>query len=372
MSHHSHRSGRVLLTGATGQVGKGVLLELVRQHRPVTVMLRRPEVQLSSLLTWLSGQGETQPDVQAVAGDLLEPHLGWSEGEPDRRPAWSDDIGAVVHCAAMWGWGLAPDLAEQANVQAPLNLWRQSAQWPRMRRFVMVVGYMSQHRPHMAELGLDLDLRPAAQHVDWDRVRQRSGAYEASKLRAYWLMREESLRLLRPLTVIHPATVVGDEALPEVPTTSAIAQLLAQLAAGQMPLVPGSRDHRVPMVSVGYVARYVAALLEAPEEMGCSEHLLLDPATPDLLSVTRVLAAELQVRGPWGRVPLNWVKSLATWPALARLLGLEPESLAFIVKGAFDVSREAEWAQGRGLSHPDWMQSLRHTAAAWRRVGSQV
>lgn len=372
MSDLSFSSGRVLLTGATGQVGRRMLLEWVRQRRPVTVMLRRPEDQLPSLLAWLAQQGAPQPNVQAIQGDLLAPQLGWGSAADTQEavPAWATDIVAVVHAAAVWGWQLDPQQAEQANVQASLALWRRTAQWPQMRRFVMVVGYMSQHRAHMAELGLDLGQRPAAQAVDWARVARLSGAYEASKLRAYWLMREESLKLNRPLTVIHPATVMGDDDSPEVPATSAIGQLLAQLTAGQMPLVPGSCEHRVPLVSVGYVARYVAALVESPSEAGVDEHLLLDPATPDLLSVTRVLAQGLRVRAPLGRVPLPWVRAVSTWPVVARVMGLEPESLAFIVKGAFDVSRETSWARGRGLSHPDVMQSLSHTAAAWRRSGA--
>lgn len=368
MSTHSHSSGRVLLTGATGQVGRGVLLELVRQRRPVTVMLRRPESQMPSLLNWLSERGAAQPDVQAVEGDLLLPHMGWGDVLADVAPSWADDVVAVVHCAAAWGWRLDPQQAEQANVQASLALWREMARWPRMGRFVMVVGYMSQHGPHMSDLGLDLAVRPSAHQVDWSRVQQRSGVYEASKLRAYWLMREESLRESRALTVIHPATLIGDEALPEVPSTSAIGQLLSQLAAGQMPLVPGSSEHRVPLVSVGYVARYVAALLSERNDVGFTEHLLLDPATPDLLRVMRALASALKVPAPRGRVPLPWVKAVTAWPTLARLMGLERESLGFIVKGAFDVSREAAWAQARGVAHPDVMQSLSHTAAAWRRV----
>ncbi|HET6788503.1 MAG TPA: hypothetical protein VFH49_11110, partial [Aquabacterium sp.] len=266
------------------------------------------------------------------------------------------------------GWGLDPHQAEQANVQAPLALWRQASQWPQMRRFVMPVGYMSQHRPHMAALGLDLLQRPAAQDVDWARVVRMTGVYEASKLRVYWLMREEAMRHPRPLTVIHPATVIGDEDLPEVPASSAIGQLLSQLASGAMPLVPGSRLHRVPLVSASYVAAYVEALVAAAPETAFSEHLLLDPQTPDLLSVTRILADGLQVRAPIGRVPLSWVRAASSWRPLAQVIGLEPESLGFIVKGAFDVSREVAWAEGRGLSHPDVMQSLSHTAAAWRRA----
>lgn len=370
MSISPSQSGRVLLTGATGQVGRRVLLELVRQGRPVSVMLRKPTQQLQPLLAWLAAQGVAQCDVQAIGGNLLAPNMGWgADGAIGPTvPEWAAHIVAVVHMAAVWGWRLDAQEAEQANVQASLDLWRQAAQWPQMRRFVMTAGYMSQHRPHMAQLGLDLVQRPAAQDVDWARVVRLSGPYEASKLRAYWLMREEALRLNRPLTVIHPATVMGDEDLPDVPVSSAIGQLLAQVKAGQMPLVPGSRRHRVPLVSVGYVAKYVAALVATPGEAGFSEHLLLDPSTPDLLSVTRALADGLQVRRPWARVPLPWVRVVSTWPVLARALGLEPESLNFIVEGAFDVNREAAWARGWGLSHPDVMQSLSHTAAAWRRA----
>ena len=74
----------------------------------------------------------------------------------------------------------------------------------------MPIGYMSQHKPHMTTLGLDLTNRPAAADVDWAQVIANTGPYEASKLKAYWVMREEAKAVGRPVTFIHPATVLGD------------------------------------------------------------------------------------------------------------------------------------------------------------------
>jgi nucleoside-diphosphate-sugar epimerase len=280
--------------------------------------------------------------------------------------AWTQDIESVVHMAALWGWKLDPDEAEQANVQAPLSLWQQAWTWPRMTQFVMPIGYMSQHQPHMKALGLDLALRPAVAEVDWSRVAAKTGVYEASKLRSYWLMREEALRMGCPVSFIHPATVLGDMASPEVPESSAVAQLLSQLAQGKSPLVPGGRHHRVPLVSAGYVSAYVVALLARPSTESVTEHLLLDSRTPDLLTTMRTLAQAQGVRSPYGRVPLPWVRCLAKVGPLARTMGLEPESLPFIIEGTFDVNKEDAQAALWGVDHPDLNHLLRRTGEAWR------
>ena len=280
--------------------------------------------------------------------------------------AWTQHIESVVHAAALWGWKLDPHQADQANVQAPLNLWRQAFTWPRMRQFIMPIGYMSQHKPHMTALGLDLMDRPAAADVDWAQVAANTGPYEASKLKAYWWMREEAKAVGRPVTFIHPATVLGDMASPEVPETSAVAQLLQQLAQGRSPLVPGSRRHRVPLVSAAYLSSYVCSLLVGPVTTGISEHLLMDTDTPDLLKTMQILAAGQGVQAPFGRVPLAWVRCLAKVAPLARALGVDSESLPFIVEGAFDVTQENAHAVRWGIEHPDLKRLLHRTGEVWR------
>lgn len=358
-------TGRVLLTGATGQIGRRLLLALVQRGRAVTLVLRRPLAQEADLRAWLVAKGVANADIVSVAGDMSAPNWGWLHEPPDRM-AWTQDIESVVHMAALWGWKLDPDEAEQANVQAPLSLWQQAWTWPRMTQFVMPIGYMSQHQPHMKALGLDLALRPAVAEVDWSRVAAKTGVYEASKLRSYWLMREEALRMGCPVSFIHPATVLGDMASPEVPESSAVAQLLSQLAQGKSPLVPGGRHHRVPLVSAGYVSAYVVALLARPSTESVTEHLLLDSRTPDLLTTMRTLAQAQGVRSPYGRVPLPWVRCLAKVGPLARTMGLEPESLPFIIEGTFDVNKEDAQAALWGVDHPDLNHLLRRTGEAWR------
>ena len=364
MAEIPKETGRVLLTGATGQIGRRMLLALTQQGYAVTLVLRRPQAQELELRAWLRSKGVAQPDVASVYGDLLLPDWGWQTNSREQM-AWTQQITAVIHFAAIWGWRLDAAQAEKANVQAPLNLWRQASAWPRMTRFVMTIGYMSQHAPHMDTLGLSLNHRTPTAKVDWPQVVDRTGVYEASKLRAYWLMREEAMDAGRSITFIHPATVLGDLTSPEVPDTSAVAQMLQQLAQGKSPLVPGSRRHRVPFVSAGYVSAYVAALVAHPSTDLVSEHLLLDPDTPDLLSAMRLLAKGQGSTPPFGRVPLSWVRVLSKLGPLANAMGLEPESLAFIVEGLFDVNREAGLAAGWGVQHPDLKHLLRRTGEAW-------
>ena len=73
MAEIPKESGRVLLTGATGQIGRRMLLALTQQGYAVTLVLRRPQAQELELRAWLHSKGVAHPDVASVYGDLLLP-----------------------------------------------------------------------------------------------------------------------------------------------------------------------------------------------------------------------------------------------------------------------------------------------------------
>ena len=115
----------VLITGASGFVGRALVAQLARTGRPVRVALRR---------TVLAGAPEFAPSVQAVQVGELAPATDW-------RTAL-EGVGGIVHCAArvhVMHETAGDPLAEfrRVNVGGTLQLARQAAA-AGVRRFVFI------------------------------------------------------------------------------------------------------------------------------------------------------------------------------------------------------------------------------------------
>jgi dihydroflavonol-4-reductase len=358
MDHHLSLSTKpvLLLTGATGQIGRLVLRAWLEAGHQVVLTLRDPARQWPALEGWLQRQGVATAQVSCVMTDFAMPDLGWN----DRALAELKRVTCVAHWAAMWGWSLPWREAEAVNVQGSLRLYEwaqgQGIQGP----FIGVCGFKSQIPGSLSQLGL---LGP---NVDWANAAGRLGAYEVSKVCAYQHLKVAAERAQGlPVTWVHPATVIGDEWVADVPAQSAMAGILGAIHGGRMRLVPGTSAHRVPWVTGWYVARYVVALLTASKPLP-SEHLLLDPASPSLRASVDVLAQAMRGPRPLGHVPKSWLAAALKLPRVAQLMGASAESLGFIVKEAPDSSASVRWGEAQGISHPDVMGALAVTAQCWR------
>lgn len=351
---------RILLTGATGQIGRWVLHELAgRPGLALTLALRHPARQLPALQAWLAERGvrPAQP-LQALAFDLDRP-----EEAAALVAAAQPDV--AVHLAARFAWGLPARAAHRANVQASVALLQAVARRPGAR-FIHVSGFMLQHRAHLRRLGLGDDFQ-ARGPGGWPAVYRRAGGYEASKLQAHAEMTHAARERGQPLVVLHPATVAGHSAHGELPEHAALHALCAQLIAGRLAAIPGGAAYRLPLVAVDHVACFTAAVVQ-DEAMQGGDFLLMDPASPSLPELVATLAKALGRPVPRLTLPMPLLRALLRLPGVAARAGTHPESLDFLVREvAFDTSAADNLAQRWGLSHPPLASVLRRTADHVRR-----
>jgi len=355
--HHSSSTHPVLLlTGATGQIGRLVLRAWLEAGHEVVLTLRDPDRQWPELKRWLQSQGAPTAHVTCVSTDFGKPDLGWDA----RALVQLARVTCVAHWAAMWGWRLPWREAEAVNVNGTLRLYAWASSQGIKGPFIGVCGFKSQIPGSLAELGM---LGP---DVDWADAARRLGSYEASKICAYQSLKAAQARANGlPVTWVHPATVIGDEWVAEVPPQSAMVGILQAIRGGRMRLVPGSPEHMVPWVTGRYVAQYVVALLAAQEPV-TSEHVLLDPASPSLRASVEVLARAMRGPRPLGHVPKSWLAWALKWPWISRHMGASAESLGFIVKAPPDAAASVRWGESHGVRHPDVRASLAETARCWR------
>jgi nucleoside-diphosphate-sugar epimerase len=345
----------LLLTGATGQIGRRILLEWLKKGYAVVVTLRAPSQQWPALRSWLHQAGASTENATCVQTDFAIKGFGWDA----QAHQLLGTVTCVVHLAAMWGWNLCWDDAERVNVKGTLNLHQWAVQKEIPGPFISACGFKSQIPGNLEKLGV------LGAQVDWVKLAKEHGAYEISKVKAYVLLHPDSAHThTLPVTWIHPAAVIADNSIPEVPDHAAIAGILGNIHKGHMRFVPGTPAHKVPWVTGNYVANYTVALALAGSPQR-QDHLLLDPSSPSLMQSVTIMARAIGASKPWGHASLPLFNRLLKIPLVAKIMNASSESLGFIVKAAPSSRESIEWGERHGVFHPDIIPALETTARYW-------
>ncbi|GAA3382292.1 alpha/beta fold hydrolase [Cryptosporangium minutisporangium] len=330
-----------MVFGATGFIGRWLLLELLGQGRVVAAAVRGGAGSAARLRDWLREHGADDGALTTIDTDLSRERLA--------RAADEEILGSVrdvFNVAGRYQFGMAPDEARRANVDGALNVLGWGAGLPRLRRLVHLSGY----RVSVPEARY-----PWSANESRERYR-RLGAYEASKVEADAALRVVAAREAVPLTLVNPSTVVGHSVTGEAEQYIGLATTVRDLWNGGLPALAGSRRTFVPVVTVDYLARFMAAV-PLHDEGPLTAHWVLDGATPDFPDLVAELVTHLGVSAPRRIVPVGLVRRLPK--ALTRV---EPETLSFLSEDRYDTASADRIAAAAGLSQPPVGDVLRRWA----------
>jgi len=235
--------GDVLLTGATGFVGRELLARfLERDEGHVHALVRaRDDREAAARL----GRHER---LSAWAADIERPGLGLDARRLDEL---AERVSTVVHCAASVSFSLGLDRSRAVNVDGTGRMVdfaeRCASRGDGLDRFSYVsTAYVAgAHRGRFAED--DLDVRQSFRNP-----------YEQSKFEAERMVRERTADL--PAQVLRPSIVVGDSRTGWTSSFNVLYPPLRAFAHGAMPALPARRDAPVDVVPVDYVADSVHEL----------------------------------------------------------------------------------------------------------------
>jgi thioester reductase-like protein len=231
--------GAVLLTGATGFVGREVLSRfLARGDRHVFALVRAPSDDEAA------GRLPDDPCLTAVAGDIEQSGLGLS-GETRER--LRRDVTNVVHCAASVSFDLPLEESRSVNVEGTRRVLDFARGCPRLERLSYVsTAYVAGEPGRLFR-------------EDELAVGQRfRNPYERSKFEAELALRREGRDL--PLQILRPSIVVGDSTTGRTTSFNVLYGPLKAFARGKVPAIPARRDAPVDIVPVDYVADRVHEL----------------------------------------------------------------------------------------------------------------
>jgi thioester reductase-like protein len=232
--------GAVLLTGATGFVGKEILDRFLSRGRRVFALVRAKDDDAAA--TRLAPHARLTP----VAGDIERPGLGLTDS---KAAALAEHVTTVVHCAASVSFDLSLSDSRRVNVDGTRHVLELAERCERLERLSYVSTAYVAGEPRRLFGEDELDVGQPFRNP-----------YEQSKFEAERMLRERGRGL--PLQVLRPSIVVGDSRTGRTSSFNVLYGPLKAFARGAIPAIPARRSSPVDIVPVDYVADRTVELAE--------------------------------------------------------------------------------------------------------------
>ncbi len=353
----------VLLTGATGFVGRELLWRLAREpsDRVVCLLRAKDEDDANARLVRVLDQSRPEPlsteqkaRVTAIRGDLTEEELGLTPGQRDKL---AGTISRVIHGAATVDWATPLETARRINVEGTrrvVELAKLAQARGVLRRFdyISTCHVCGRRRGRIPEESLD------------------GGAaffnhYEQSKFEAEQLVRSSGL----PFATFRLSSVVGDSRTGYSSTFKVMYWPLKMLSRGMAWVVPADRRGIVDIVPVDYICDALEALSAEPTQRGKTFHLAAGPEYSSTIGELLELGVRsFRVRPPLLVPPslffytLRPMLYLVTWGKRRKMLRKGRVYVPyFAFRAAFDTSQVRAVLEQKGLRPPlvqDYFQKL--------------
>ncbi len=244
---------KVLITGATGLVGEGVLREMLTRNPALEAF-----VLVRSDLRWLLTArrlGDLASRVTPLHGDTTLPGLGL---EPLLRKRVERETRAIVHAAADTSFSKSLDHSRSVNTLGTYHTAEIASACERLERFVLVSTAFVAGRA----TGIMLE-RDNGAEAGW------VNSYEQSKYEAEFWVRTSSL----PWVIVRPSTIVCRGMEGNINQINAVHRALRIYHRGLAAMIPGDRANPFDVTTSGYVTDAIATLTVEPRALRQTVHL---------------------------------------------------------------------------------------------------
>ena len=255
-------SDTIFLTGATGFLGSELALRL----------LQCPDVEKIYALVRASDREEAVHRLKAawyhekelykavgdrvlpVIGDFTTPGLGLDEKICRKM---QDTVSLVIHAGAQVSFTSGKEEHEDTNILGTKNMIDFAGSLEHLRRFV----HISTAFVAGVKSGIVMEEEPVGTAF--------SNYYEQSKAEAEKLVKASRL----PYSICRPSMIVGNSKTGRIKNFNTIYYVLKLVLLGQLSILPISKETRLNIVPVDYVADSVIRISFSKEAQGKTFHL---------------------------------------------------------------------------------------------------
>ncbi|RAI94718.1 nucleoside-diphosphate-sugar epimerase [Paenibacillus pabuli] len=356
-------STTILITGSTGFIGKEAVKQLGNSEAQLLLLVRSE----SKARMVLNAYGVTDfSRITCIQGDLSALGLGLTKA--DRERALQANV--IIHAGGTMDVTLQPKVAEQIfmnGARGMAELAEEIQRKQRLRHFIHVVGFMSPYgrkdSPPISSTNEDVGDKSSGQKSLISKAFHSESAYEHMKFEADRYIRQHAEQHSYVLSVVNPSTIVGPYPTGATEQTGGIGMMIQAMRRRRMPVIPGGRQHWLPLVSNDVVAKTLVFLTQDSNPSGGTYPLLSRKADgPDMKELIRLMAVELDVSAPRWSVPLPLIHA-AMKAGGTKISGIPPESISFITKQEFEVQQTERLFRRMGLNLPEVSELLPYVTA---------
>lgn len=353
MQDHQTTNKVALVIGATGFTGRFLIARLLQDNFQVFAMCRNVVEQAESLQNWLQRNNIDTQSLKCIQGDVTSAHLGLSDED------WQalKNVDYLFNMSALFAWNLSMQQARAVNVDGLVNVLNCVHLHCQLKRAFHLSGYMLTLTQHLQAVGVNL---AQIDQTNWDKVYKRLGAYEASKIEGHFTWIKTAERLNINWTVIHPATVIGEEASGEITENQPITDLISKIKHGKMAAIPATPQHYLPVVSLNMLVDSIIHAAQDPHTIN-QEILIANPAQMSLQQMIISMAEALNVKAPTQFISLLFLKLILKCKYLATRLEMSPESLNFLRTEKLNIEPFLVFNQKWQIPVTDLDKNIRNT-----------
>jgi nucleoside-diphosphate-sugar epimerase len=325
------------VTGYPGFIGKRLVATLARENPKgrVTVLVQPKHLEEAKA----HAERLRGASVEIVEGDVADMHLGLAGPEYQRLV---DATTHVFHLAAISYLGMPSQTARRVNVDGTRNVLELARECARLQRFV-----------HFSSCYVSGTRQGVIAEDELEAGQTFRNVYEETKYEAERLVQRAMAQL--PITVIRPATVVGDSINGEIdrfegPYYLAMLLVLSPLV---LPLpLPGNGVAPLNVVPVDFVVDATWALVQRREAAGKTVHLV-DPNPMSARRVYELIAARANKKPPRFTLSARATDLFLRLPGVEKVARSQRAAISYVNHLALYNCREAlELLEGSGVKCP--------------------
>jgi len=345
----------IFVTGGTGLIGRWTVARLSQQGHRVKVLVRNAHQRETEYYDWIQDHDGKKENIELLDGDLTKVNLGLS-GE---NLSQLEDTEIIYHMGAAFSWGLSPEKSRSITVEGSRELMRIAGQLTTLKQLVHLSGYMIAAAPIWKELGLD-QLNQGASNLlneqQTNHLYKTYGGYEAAKIESHFIMQHLAQKNNIPLTGILLSSTIGHSQTGEIDQPHGIPMLVKSIWDNNLPIIPGTKEDWIPLVTVDYLVDFITGILSLPETVN-RNYVVLDNETPTFAELLSMISERMGNQAPTRFIPVKLVQFFLSM-GLEKVLGASAESLDFVKPYQFDTLSTQKIAQKLNLKKPDIRQAI--------------
>ncbi|MEH7776597.1 alpha/beta fold hydrolase [Bacillus altitudinis] len=329
----------VFLTGGTGFIGKQLVEELAKEDVNILLLVRSK----SKATRIFQERGILKESVMHfVEGDLTKIDLGLSPEDKER--VLKTDV--MVHA----GGPMDIQATSKEAASVFLNgakyigeLAKSIHQLKGLQQLIHVVGYMSPFDDQNSKIAIDV----FEEGNDYLKIKN---PYERTKFLADLYIRQQASAVGYPLSVINPPTVVGSSQTGSTEQIAGLGLLVKSIRRGLMPVIPGGKDYRLPLISNDEFAKFIVQVFKL-EQPAIQTYTLVEDKEHDqnVAGLLSIMSESMNMKAPSTSVPMPLMKAIMN-SGVSKLTNIPSDGLNFMTKRTFSN------ASVKKIMEEDWFK----------------